>query len=84
MIRNYLKIAFRNLSRSKVFSLINIAGLSLGLTCCMLIVLYTKDELSFDQFQVNKDRLYRVNVTMKNQEGEHEIMVPLLSRKYQR
>ncbi|MEO6288102.1 MAG: ABC transporter permease [Dyadobacter sp.] len=66
MFKNYLKIAVRNLTRNKVFSLINIAGLSLGLTCCMLIVLYTKDEASFDRFQENKDQLYRMKVTMSD------------------
>ncbi len=67
MIKNYLKLAFRNLARNKVFSFINIAGLSLGLTCCMLIVLYTKDEVSFDRFQENKDELYRVKVTLSDE-----------------
>ncbi|WP_031525979.1 ABC transporter permease [Dyadobacter crusticola] len=67
MLRNYLKIAIRNLTRNKVFSGINIAGLSLGLTCCMLIVLYTKDEVSFDQFQEHKSQLYRVKVTMADE-----------------
>ena len=66
MIKNYLKIAVRNLTRNKVFSLINIAGLSLGLTCCMLIVLYTKDEISFDRFQEKRDQLYRIKVTMSD------------------
>jgi putative ABC transport system permease protein len=66
MFKNYFKIAVRNLTRNKVFSLINIAGLSLGLTCCMLIVLYTKDEASFDRFQENKDQLYRIKVTMSD------------------
>ena len=69
MLRNYFKIAVRNLLRNKVFSFINVAGLALGLSCCMLIVLYTKDERSFDQFQENKDRLYRVTVSMT---GEKE------------
>ncbi len=67
MLKNYFKIAVRNLTRNKVFSLINIAGLSLGLTCCMLIVLYTKDEVSFDRFQQNKDQLYRVMVTSSDE-----------------
>ncbi|WP_353721661.1 ABC transporter permease [Dyadobacter sp. 676] len=66
MIRNYFRIAIRNLTRNKVFSLINIAGLSLGLTCCMLIVLYTKDEVSFDRFHKNKDHLYRIMVTSQD------------------
>jgi putative ABC transport system permease protein len=69
MLRNYLKIAIRNLTRNKVFSVVNIAGLSLGLTCCMLIVLYSKDELSFDRFQANKDRLYRIKVRMDDANG---------------
>jgi putative ABC transport system permease protein len=73
MLKNYLKIAIRNLTRNKVFSAINIAGLSLGLTCCMLIVLYTKDELSFDQFQEHKDHLYRIDVTMKDHDGSRTI-----------
>lgn len=73
MIKNYLKIAFRNLARNKLFSVINIAGLALGLSCCMLIVLYTKDEVSFDQFQVHKDQLYRINVTMTDQNGTNDI-----------
>lgn len=67
MFQNYLKIAIRNLTRNKIFSMINIAGLSLGLTCCMLIVLYTKDEVSFDRFQKNKDRLYRITVRMSDE-----------------
>lgn len=66
MFKNYFKIAFRNLGRNKVFSLINIAGLSLGLTCCMLIVLYTKDEVSFDRFHENRDQLFRIMVHMKD------------------
>ncbi|WP_221394047.1 ABC transporter permease [Dyadobacter sp. NIV53] len=73
MLKNYLKIAVRNLTRNKVFSVINIAGLSLGLTCCMLIVLYTKDEVSFDQFQEHKHDLYRIDVTMKDHEGSRTI-----------
>ena len=67
MLKNYLKIAIRNLTRNAVFSVINIAGLSLGLTCCMLIVLYTKDEISFDRFQKNKERLYRIQATISDQ-----------------
>jgi len=66
MIRNYLKIAVRNLTRNRIFSFINIAGLSLGLTCCMLIVLYTKDEVSFDRFHEHKDQLFRIKVTMSD------------------
>ncbi|HEY4877412.1 MAG TPA: ABC transporter permease, partial [Puia sp.] len=60
MFRNYFKTAFRNLSRNKVYSFINIAGLSLGLACTMLIILYVKDEVSFDRFHKNVNNIYRI------------------------
>ena len=67
MLHHYFKIMFRNLAKSKLYSTINIAGLALGLTCCMLIVLYNKDEVSFDQFHVNKNQLHRLVATMSNE-----------------
>ncbi len=60
MLRNYVKTAWRNLRRNKLFSFINIAGLSLGLAGCLLIGLYIFHELSYDRFQKNAARLYRV------------------------
>src|SRR6476659_7094657 len=60
MLKNYFKIAWRNLLRNKIFSVIKILGLSIGLAVCMLIFLYTKDEISYDQFQENKAQLYRI------------------------
>lgn len=60
MLRNYLKTAFRVLSGNKVYSFINIAGLSLGLACTMLIMLYVKDEVSFDRFHNNIQNIYRI------------------------
>jgi len=60
MFTNYFKIAWRNLVRNKIFSIIKISGLSIGLTVCMLIFLYTKDEISYDQFHENKAQLYRI------------------------
>src|SRR4026209_2946838 len=60
MIKNYFIVAWRNLWRNKVFSFIKISGLSIGLTVCMLIFLYTKDEISYDQFHENKSQLYRI------------------------
>lgn len=66
MFRNYLNIALRTLWRNKVYSAINVGGLAIGLTCCMLILLYTKDEVSFDQFHVRKDQIYRVVVSTTN------------------
>jgi len=58
MIKNYFKIAWRNLMKNKVFSFINIFGLSVGLTCCMLISLHIYNELSYDTYHKNGDRIY--------------------------
>jgi putative ABC transport system permease protein len=66
MIRNYLKIALRNLWKNKTFSLINILGLALGMACSLLIMLWVKSEIGMDKFHKNDDRLYRV---MENQRG---------------
>ncbi|MEO8173732.1 MAG: ABC transporter permease, partial [Sediminibacterium sp.] len=60
MIKNYLKIAFRNLVRNKAFSAINICGLALGLACSLLIVLWVQDERSVDNFHANGNQLYQV------------------------
>jgi ABC-type antimicrobial peptide transport system permease subunit len=60
MIRNYFKTAWRNLIRNKAFSVINISGLALGLTCSLLIVLWIQDERSMDGFHKNGKKLYQV------------------------
>jgi putative ABC transport system permease protein len=60
MFTNYFKTAFRNLTRNKIYSFINIAGLSLGLACAILIMLYVKDEVSFDRFHKNATNIYRI------------------------
>ncbi len=60
MLRNYLKIAWRNLLRSKSFSVLNILGLALGMTCSLLIYLWMSDELRVDAFHANGPQLYRV------------------------
>ncbi len=60
MLKNYLKIAARNLLRHKAYSFINLAGLALGMTCAFLIVLYVRDELRYDQFHANAERIYRI------------------------
>jgi putative ABC transport system permease protein len=61
MIRNYLRVAWRNLVKNKTFTLLNILGLATGLGCFILIALYVIDELSYDQFHAKADRIYRVN-----------------------
>ncbi|MBX3255489.1 MAG: ABC transporter permease [Chitinophagaceae bacterium] len=60
MLSNYFTIALRNIRRSKIYSFINIFGLSIGLTCSMLIILYVKDEVSFDRFHKNGEHIYRI------------------------
>lgn len=65
MIKNYFKTAFRNLWRNKASSLINIFGLTIGLSCCLLIGLYIQHELSYDNFQKNGDRIARVIMEYK-------------------
>jgi putative ABC transport system permease protein len=60
MFRNYIKIAFRNLRRQKQYSFINIGGLAIGLACCILILLWVQDELSFDRQNEYSDRIYRI------------------------
>ena len=72
MIKNYFKIALRNLQRNKVYSFINIAGLSLGLACAMLIILYVKDELSYDRFHGNVNNIYRIVSTNYFEGKEHK------------
>lgn len=69
MFRNYFITAFRNLRRNKVYSLINILGLSLGLACAMLIILYVKDEVSYDRFHKNVDNIYRIGMERLKPDG---------------
>jgi putative ABC transport system permease protein len=75
MIRNYFKIAFRNLVKYKTYSLINIAGLSLGLTACMLIGLFVWDENQYDKFLPDSDRIYRVYQEQTNEQGTNLMAV---------
>lgn len=60
MIRNYFKTTLRNLIKHKGYSFINITGLALGIACCLLIILYVKDELTFDRFHKNGENIYRM------------------------
>ncbi|WP_421829461.1 ABC transporter permease [Larkinella sp.] len=66
MLTSYLKIAFRNLLRSKTFSAINILGLSVGMTCCLLLLLYIRSELSFDQHHQHAKQLYLMSSAVKS------------------
>lgn len=80
MFRNYIKIAWRNLKRNKVYSLINISGLSIGMTVALLIGLWINDELFFDHYHQKHDRIAKImsTQTFNGQTGTaHTIVVPL-------
>jgi putative ABC transport system permease protein len=64
MFRNYLKVALRNMWKNKAFSAINIAGLSVGLAVCLLIVLYVKDESSYDKYNSQSENIYRLDADL--------------------
>lgn len=67
MLKNYIKIAFRNLQKHKGYSAINIMGLAIGIACCLLILFYVKYQFSFDQFHEKADRIVRVAVETPGQ-----------------
>lgn len=78
MFTNYLKIAWRNLMKNKTFSFINVFGLAIGLTCCMLIALYIHNEMSYDSYHKNLSQIYQVGTTfIKNgQPDDHRANTP--------
>src|ERR1700744_5550444 len=70
MVKNYLKIAWRNLRKNRLFSFINIGGLAIGMAVSFMLLIYVYNEFSFDKNNVNADRLYKV---MRNQPSNGEI-----------
>ncbi len=88
MLKNYFKIAFRNLKRHRLYSFINILSLTVGITCCILISLYVKQELSYDGYFKNAENIYRITTTHISERGSYtdvETPMPLstaLSSKY--
>ncbi len=60
MIKNYFIIAWRNIKSNKLFSFINVSGLAIGLTCCLLITLYIYHETSYDSYHKNGNQLYEL------------------------
>jgi len=70
MFTNYFKVAIRNLSRNKLLTFVNITGLSIGLACVILILLFVKDEWSFDRFHKNGDQIYRLVQTTTDTSGQ--------------
>lgn len=70
MIRNYITIALRNLLKHRGFSAINFLGLSVGVACCLLIVMYVRYEWSFDRFHDEADRIFRAWVLEEHGENQ--------------
>jgi putative ABC transport system permease protein len=72
MLRHFFQIAWRNLMKRKLYSFINIAGLTIGMACCVLITLYIRNELTYDRYHTKSDRIYRVTQTFRSvQKGEN-------------
>jgi putative ABC transport system permease protein len=82
MIKNYIKTAFRSLQKNKGFTAINVLGLALGLATCLLIVFYVVDELSYDKYNVNASRIYRVNEDLKlgDNKVQYAVCMPPLAQ----
>ncbi|WP_268124411.1 FtsX-like permease family protein [Roseivirga pacifica] len=77
MFKTYLMVAYRNVINQKVFSFINISGLAIGLTCFVLIALFIQNELSYDKFHENSDRIYRLVENFESEGvGEHSASLP--------
>jgi putative ABC transport system permease protein len=76
MLRNYLKIALRNISRNKAFSFINISGLAIGMACCVLILLFVQDELTYDSYHEKADQIYRL-IALNKSGGEERYLAPI-------
>ncbi len=79
MIKNYFKIAFRHLKKNKLYAFVNISGLAIGIASCLLIGIYIKQELSFDKFHANANRIVRV--TMDYNFGDQQSKIALTGTK---
>ena len=90
MLKNYLKIALRNLWKFKQVTFINIFGLAVGMAACILILLFVQNELSYDRYHENADRIYRISREWRNTDGETSLhlghvappFAPLLENDY--
>ncbi len=88
MVENYFKAAWRSLSKNRIFTTLNVTGLSIGLACSLLIALYVVDELSYDKFNTHADRIYRIDEQVRfgdfNYNGAEVpgILGPVLARDF--
>ena len=69
MIRSYLRLALRQFSRNKMYKMINILGLSIGISCALVIFAYIHFELSFDKQHLNYDKVFRITEVIKGADG---------------
>jgi len=74
MLKNYFKIAWRNITRHKAYTTINVLGLALGICTCITIYLITKFDLSFDKFHPDGNRIYRIVGEIQNEKGEKDFL----------
>ena len=88
MLKNYLRVALRNLLKNKIYSFINITGLAVGMACCILILFFVRDELSYDNFHQKAERMYRATMEA-TYGGQHfeiavtpSIVAPMLQREF--
>src|SRR3954471_22938941 len=88
MIKTYLRLAYRSLVKNKLFAFINVFGLAIGLTCCLLISMYIYQELSYDAHQQLGDRLYQLGTasTVEGKENRYgrtpATMVPVMQQEF--
>lgn len=88
MIKNYLRIAFRNMRRRRLYSAINVVGLALGMTLCLLILLWIRDELSYDRYHEKAHRIVRLVDSIEREGGTHHLawssapFAPMLKREF--
>jgi len=75
VFRNYFKIAYRNLWKNKVFSFINILGLSAGLACCLLIFMFIQHDLNYERLNAHAQKIYRVTSVLTTANGNMELTV---------
>src|SRR6056297_2414719 len=86
MLKNYLRIALRHLRRQPGYASINVTGLAVGVACCLFLLLYVRDELSYDRYHEDAEAIYRVNMVIPQVDATigvtPNIVAPLLTREF--
>ena len=84
MFKNYIKIALRNIKKYKAYSTINILGLAIGMACCILILVWVQNELSYNNFHENEENLYRITLNVDGSAGENSpwVLLSYLKKDY--